>query len=116
MMEYVYEIEIKVSVQHNRTNFSYIPSTLHASPGDLVKWVSREGPFAIQFRDDTPGDRIEVHSCAAGEGFETDALPIRSNARGHYHYAVAVSLQHERFHELVGRVVLDGACPEIIVN
>jgi len=111
-----YEINIKVKAAQGHLNFTYDPSVLHACAGDTVVWRSDDGPFAVEFKHDTPGPDVGTHGNQIGGHWESAQFLIRQGARGHYHYAVAVSLVNPVFEEAQGRVALDAACPEIIVN
>jgi len=113
-----YEVYIKVNVAGSHLNFTYQPSVLHASAGDTIVWKSEDGPFAVEFKRDTPGPDVGTHGSQIGGHWESAQFQIRQGARGHYHYAVAVSLANAGFASLdvQGRIALDAACPEIIVN
>jgi hypothetical protein len=112
-----HQITITVCVVNNHVNFTYQPSVLHACPGDTIVWHSPHGPFAVEFKEDTPGESVGVHGEQLGPHWQSAQFPIRIDARGHYHYAVAVALNAAEFVAPVqGRVALDAACPEIIVN
>jgi plastocyanin len=112
-----YEVTIKAIPAYGHINFTYQPSVLHACAGDTVVWTSEDGPFAIEFKEDTPGPDIGTHGNQVGGHWESAQFQIRQGARGHYHYAVAVVLANDIFETGVkGRVALDAACPEIIVN
>ena len=113
-----YEVSIKVNVASSHINFTYDPSVLHACAGDTVVWKSDQGPFAVEFKEDTPGPDVGTHSNPVGSHWESPLFQIRQGARGHYHYAVAISLNAPEFAslEMQGQVALDAACPEIIVN
>ena len=111
-----HEIQITVDTEHHRIDFSYRPTTVHVRQGDRVHWVCPEGPFAVEFQDNTPCDRMGTHGERGEAGWRSESIPIRRNARGHFPYGGAVSLQNERFGRLVGRVALDAGCPEIIVD
>jgi hypothetical protein len=93
-------------------NFTYIPAVLWVRPRDTVSWSSPDGPFGLIFKKSSPSLDVDAHGRACGEGdergFATQSLEIREGALGHYHYAVAISLE--------AGVFLDAACPEIIVK
>ena len=118
MNDYIqHQVTIKVCVAGDHLNFTYQPSVLHTRAGDTVGWVSPDGPFAVEFKEDTPGDQVGVHGEQIGPNWRSAHFKIRQGARGHYHYAVAVALAGGEFEVPVkGRVALDAACPEIIVN
>jgi hypothetical protein len=112
-----HEITITVCAVNGHLNFTYQPSVLHACPGDTVVWLSPDGPFAVEFKADTPGNDVGVHGDQLGGQWQSTQFAIRMDARGHYHYAVAVALNSNRFEApMQGRIALDAACPEIIVN
>ena len=112
-----YEVSIKVNAASGHLNFTYQPSVLHACAGDTVVWTSDDGPFTVEFKQDTPGPDVGTHGNQIGNHWESPQFQIRQGARGHYHYAVAVSLLSDEFDAPVkGRIALDAACPEIIVN
>jgi plastocyanin len=111
-----YPIGINVTREGGKTNFTFSPSRLHVNRGDAVHWVSQDGPFAVEFVADTPGDRMCASGHAPGSGeWVSDTMEIRGDARGRYHYAAAVSLP-ARSGDEYARVVLDAGCPEIIVD
>ncbi len=112
-----FEVTIKVSVSYGKLNFTYQPSVLHACAGDTVVWTCVDGPFAVEFKRDTPGPNVGTHGSQVGNHWESSQFQIRQGARGHYHYAVAVALTSGSVEqEMQGRVAMDAACPEIIVN
>jgi len=112
-----YEVSIQVNATNGHLNFTYAPSVLHTCAGDTVVWKSGDGPFAIEFKHDTPGPDVGTHGHQIGSHWESGQFQIRQGARGHYHYAVAISLTSDNFDlDVKGRIALDAACPEIIVN
>jgi plastocyanin len=92
---------------HGNANFTYDPSVLHVYQGDTVQWQSNTGPFAVQFKTDSPFVKMEFRHTGIG-GFSTEVIPVRSGARGHFHYAAAITMG--------GQVYVDCACPEIIAD
>lgn len=113
-----YQVTIKVTPAYGgKLNFTYTPSVLHACFGDTIVWTSEDGPFAIEFKKDTPGPDIGAHGNQVGGHWETAPFQIQQNRRGHFHYAVAVALNAETNDQAVRfKVAMDAACPEIIVN
>ena len=111
-----YPIVINVIRDGGKMNFTFRPSRLHVNRGDGVHWVSADGPFAVEFVADTPGDHMGAsgHVPEAGE-WASDTMEIRADARGRYHYAAAVALP-ARAGDQYARVALDAGCPEIIVD
>jgi len=111
-----HEIVINVTQPNGKMNFTFRPSRVHINRGDTVHWVSEDGPFAIEFIDQTPADQMGAsgHN-PCGEGWASETMEIRGDARGRYQYAVAVSLP-TREGERCGRIALDAGCPEIIVD
>lgn len=105
---------IRISAQDSE--FTYQPSVLRAQAQDTVTWICDDGPFAVEFTADSPGLRMDAHGVRNPEGrWQTEPLEIRGDARGHYHYAVAVFFALESSRN-AGQVALDAACPEIIVK
>ena len=100
---------IRIAVDPDTGNITYVPSVTHVRRGDSISWRAN-GHFAIMFRDGTPADHVGIQS-----GPEQDSAPLvlRKDAPlGHYHYQVAVAV------ETPGglRVFLDAGCPDIIVD
>jgi hypothetical protein len=89
-------------------NFTYVPGVLRVNRGDAVQWVCSDGPIAIQFKEGTPCDRVDARSGDASPSAPLVLNVSASAASGHYHYAVAAVVG--------GKVYLDAACPELIVN
>src|SRR4051794_24762893 len=108
-----YEIDIRVDPNGDTT---VRPSRKKLKGGDTVHWVSEDGPFAIEFINQTPGEEMGAsgHNFD-GEKWVTEPLEIRSDACGRFQYAFAVSLP-ARDGERYGRIALDAGCPEIIVD
>jgi plastocyanin len=106
---------IRIVNQQDYVDFTYEPSVLHAHVGDTVTWICNDGPFAVEFKGQPPTYKVGTHGEQQGSHWESAALMIREGARGHYHYAVAVALANTQG-ALAGRIVLDAACPEIIVE
>jgi hypothetical protein len=113
-------IQINVNIdEKGNANFSYWPAVQRVYDDDTVQWASRDGLFAIQFKDDTPVEKLDARACRV-EGrdgdhdkddrpvFATQPVRLRDDARGHYHYAVAIVVNNA--------VYLDSACPEIVAN
>ncbi len=94
---------IEIYVDPNTKNFTYRPAVYHARPGAPVAWRAN-GTFAIQFTGGTPLEKTGIHG-RVEEVFESK---IRSDARGIYHYAVAVAIGDEVF--------LDAGCPTIVIG
>jgi plastocyanin len=112
-----FEVTIKVTAAFGHLNFTYNPSVLHACAGDTVVWTCVDGPFAVEFKEDTPGPDIGTHGNQVGGHWESAQFQIQPGRRGHFHYAVAVALNSESIdQEVRGQVAMDAACPEIIVN
>jgi plastocyanin len=91
-----------------RMYIAYTPAVLHARHGDSVSWTCGGGPFAIDFKGQSPVGKVQIQSNPGHETHTGDAL-IHAGARpGHYHYAVAVHKD--------GVVYVDAECPEIIIE
>jgi plastocyanin len=103
-------IHISVVIDsHGNANFSYNPGALRVYAGDSVKWICNDGPIAILFKEATPCNEMDARSIGTNQPFETNVLNVPTKAQpGHYHYAVAAFVS--------GKVYLDAACPELIVN
>jgi len=104
-------------------SIAYLPSLLRINRRDTVTWFSADGPFAVQFKDETPCDQVEAQSSTTPDPvtglYSTDPLTVRNNTPGGtYHYAVAIFAQSEepQVARLRLRVHLDAGCPELIVN
>jgi len=88
-------------------NFVYTPALLRVQPGDRIKWQSAV-PFVVTFKGRTPVESMEVVGKAMSADFASDFACVQENARGNYHYAVAVFDG--------SRVFMDADCPHISVN
>jgi len=100
-------------------NFVYTPALLHVETGDQVTW-SCLTPFALVFKEGTPINQVQV----AGNvpvwetgnpipiGYATATYPIRNDAKGQFHYAVAVYQGSVGF----GSVFMDAGCADVSVN
>jgi hypothetical protein len=85
-------------------NFTYSPSTLRAQITDKIYWKCPKD-FALMFLDGTPIEMMETHGKA---GIATPKYQVSPDAKGHYHYAVAVWNGT--------RVFIDSGCPDIVIN
>jgi len=94
---------IEISVDPGTGNFTYNPAVYHTRPTAPIAWLAN-GTFAIQFTGGTPLDKAGIR----GPGREVVHSKIRSDARGIYHYAVAV--------EIDGKIFLDAGCPTIVID
>lgn len=100
------ENRISISVTPDG-DFTYAPSVKHVQAGQMVIWVSTQGPFTISFKDGTPFGQLNFHSVRGEEGWFVTTREAGKGS-GHFHYAVAIVAE--------GRVFMDAGCPEIIVN
>jgi hypothetical protein len=105
-----HQIQIAVSIdQRGNANFTYDPGVQRVYGGDMVRWICNDGPVAILFKEATPCNKMDARSVCGEQPFESEALEVTNKAApGHYHYAVAAYVD--------GKVYLDAACPELIVN
>ena len=94
---------IEISVDPDTKNFTYKPAVYHTRPTAPIAWRAN-GTFAIQFTGGTPLDKAGIR----GPAHEVIYSKIRPDARGIYHYAVAVAIGNEVF--------LDAGCPTIVIN
>lgn len=107
-----HQIHIHVDVDsYGNANFCYSPALLRVYPndGDTVTWTCSQGPFAVIFRDGSPCDQMSTQ----GNGSESrtwgsEPLTTRGDARGTFHYCVAVSFG--------GAVYIDASCPVLVAN
>jgi hypothetical protein len=103
-------IQISVTLDsYGNANFSYNPGAQRVYSGDTVQWTCNQGPIAILFKEGTPCDQMDARSTVTVAPFDSNVLNVTTGAaRGHYHYAVAAYV--------CGKVHMDAACPELIVN
>lgn len=95
---------IEIEVDPQTKNFTYRPAVYHARAGATVAWRAN-GTFAIEFTGGTP---LEKGAGIHGQVEEVVESKLRSDARGIYHYAVAVAVGNEVF--------LDAGCPTIVIG
>lgn len=104
---------ITISIDVNG-NLTVSPSALHVASGTDNVYYQCEYTFAIEFNDDTPLDNMSMQAqrgLTTGSNsypYSTPLIPIDSDARGHYHYAVAIWDGTNLW--------MDSGCPDIICN
>ena len=129
-----YQIDIHVDVDsYGNANFSYSPALqrVYPSDGDTVSWTCSQGPFAVVFREGTPCDDMSAQGIDTGvqtsahgndsglhagaqrhdsglQAWASKPLTTRADARGAFHYCVAVSVD--------GAVYIDASCPVLVAN
>jgi len=96
--------DIRIEVDAETGDFTYIPSVCHVSPNGRISWVAN-GDWAVVFTGKTPLNTAEIHGRA---GKVSPFRVSRGAAEGIYHYAVAVALGN--------RVFLDAGCPTIVIG
>ena|SRR6266404_5752352 len=110
-------VEIRVQTEPKEPGYgsvNYTWSALHAAPGDNVTWISKQGPFALVFRERSPfvGNKHRISSQGKGNGrpFTTETLAVAKGAEVHgtYYYGVAVAVRNEIF--------TDSGCPSVIID
>jgi hypothetical protein len=92
--------------------FSYSHAVLTVKAGDAeVQWISRQGPFTLDFGGGSPFQRVIVRSKPAGKDLHiTDPLPVVQGATlRDYKYMVAVCVMS------TGQVHLEGS-PIIVID
>jgi len=94
---------IEIVVDPQTKDITYRPAVYHARAGTTLAWRAN-GTFAIQFTGGTPLEKAGIH----GQVEEVVESKLRSDARGIYHYAVAVAIGNEVF--------LDAGCPTIVIG
>ncbi len=97
--------DIRIEVDAETGDFTYIPSVCHVSPNGRISWVAN-GDWAVMFTDRTPLNTAEIRG-RAGK-LSPPARVSRDAAKGPYHYAVAVAVGN--------RVFLDAGCPTIVIG
>ena len=110
---------ITISLDANG-DFTHSPSAVHALSGENVYWGSIY-PFTIQFQDESPlvapvssSVTISSETGLTAEGLGTalpcgtPPAPVDDEAKGNYHYAVALWDGY--------KVRIDAGCPVIICN
>ena len=108
---------ITIKVHATSGDIDYIPGLLKAHRGQTVKWRCQQGNFAVSFHDETPFDRLDLHSTNQnGPFFETDAITVRTEAAlASYHYTVAIAVIEDIEQQQL-RVFLAAGCPEVRVD
>jgi hypothetical protein len=106
--KHLVNIAVSIDSQGN-ANFGYNSGSQRVYGGDTVQWTCNDGPIAILFKEGTPCNQMDARSTSTSRPFDSEVLNVTSGAvPGHYHYAVAAYVG--------GKVYLDAACPELIVN
>jgi hypothetical protein len=106
MKESVRSHLIEIYVDPRTGNFTYKPAVYHAKAGKEtpVSWYAN-GDWAVQFTSGTPLETLGIR----GHAEKVVDTKVRSDApRGVYHYAVAVTIDHDVF--------LDAGCPTIVID
>lgn len=107
-----HQINIHVDVDsYGNANFCYSPALLRVYPGDgdTVSWTCSQGPFAVVFREGTPCDQMSAQgNDSRFQAWTSEPLATRADARGAFHYCVAVSFG--------GAVYIDASCPVLVAN
>lgn len=106
-----HQIDIHIDVDsYGNANFCYSPALMRVYPsdGDTVNWTCSQGPFAVVFREGTPCDRMSAHGTERDDAWASRPLATRPDARGAFHYCVAVSFR--------GAVYIDASCPVLVAN
>lgn len=108
------EYRITITMDRNG-NPTYSPSTLKAKTGDRIHWVSKVGPFAISFLENSPFSEASLNSRGDGDGIHfTAQKTVQPHARWHHHYSVAVADLSQG--PDLATIYLDPGCPEIVVS
>jgi hypothetical protein len=85
-------------------NLSVVPTTRIARRGELIRWESYEGPFALHFNETTPFGRVVLQSKQAAAPFSVEAIVRSDTPFATYEYAVAVSKNNRVWFHFSGEV------------